>query len=167
MVSEVSAVGVNVPVQVLPLLIDIAASEPLAQVTSSLLANPATASEKTIVRVGVSPDFMAVSSYGSSTTSSGVVRIVKDLETDIEGRDVILVEDIVDSGLTLAYLRGVLGDRRPASLEICALLVREGAEDSGARYAGFPIPPDFVVGYGLDVAENYRELDAIRVFEPE
>jgi hypoxanthine phosphoribosyltransferase len=80
---------------------------------------------------------------------------------------VILVEDIVDSGLTLAYLRGVLGDRRPASLEICALLVREGAEDSGARYAGFPIPPDFVVGYGLDVAENYRELDAIRVFEPE
>ena len=112
-------------------------------------------------------DFMAVSSYGTSTTSSGVVRIVKDLETDIEGRDVILVEDIVDSGLTLAYLRGVLGDRRPASLEICALLVREGAEDSGARYAGFPIPPDFVVGYGLDVAEHYRELDAIRVFEPE
>ena len=77
------------------------------------------------------------------------------------------MEDIVDSGLTLAYLRGVLGDRRPASLEICALLVREGAEDSGARYAGFPIPPDFVVGYGLDVAEHYRELDAIRVFEPE
>ena len=111
-------------------------------------------------------DFMAVSSYGSGTTSSGVVRIVKDLETDIEGRDVILVEDIVDSGLTLAYLRSVLGDRNPASLEICALLVREGADDSAAKYSGFPIPPDFVVGYGLDVAEHYRELDAVRVFEP-
>lgn len=111
-------------------------------------------------------DFMAVSSYGSGTTSSGAVRIVKDLETDIEGRDVILVEDIVDSGLTLAYLRRVLGDRNPASLEICALLVREGAKDSGAKYSGFPIPPDFVVGYGLDVAEHYRELDSIRVFEP-
>ncbi|MEM9203189.1 MAG: hypoxanthine phosphoribosyltransferase [Actinomycetota bacterium] len=111
-------------------------------------------------------DFMAVSSYGAGTTSSGVVRIVKDLETDIEGRDVILVEDIVDSGLTLAYLRRVLGDRNPDSLEICALLVREGAQDSGAKYSGFPIPPDFVVGYGLDVAEHYRELDAIKVFEP-
>ena len=110
-------------------------------------------------------DFMAVSSYGSGTTSSGVVRIVKDLETDIEGRDVILVEDIVDSGLTLQYLTKVLGDRKPASLEICALLVREGASDGGAKYFGFPIPPDFVVGYGLDVAEHYRELDAIRVFE--
>ena len=118
------------------------------------------------IDVPVELDFMAVSSYGSGTTSSGVVRIVKDLETDIEGRDVILVEDIVDSGLTLAYLRRVLGDRKPASLEICALLVREGAEDSGAKYSGFPIPPDFVVGYGLDVAEHYRELDAIRVFEP-
>ena len=118
------------------------------------------------IDVPVELDFMAVSSYGSGTTSSGVVRIVKDLETDIEGRDVILVEDIVDSGLTLAYLRRVLGDRNPASLEICALLVREGAEDSGAKYSGFPIPPDFVVGYGLDVAEHYRELDAIRVFEP-
>jgi len=111
-------------------------------------------------------DFMAVSSYGSGMVSSGAVRIVKDLETDIEGRDVILVEDIVDSGLTLAYLRRVLSDRNPASLEICALLVREGAKDSGARYAGFPIPPDFVVGYGLDVAEHYRELDEIRVFDP-
>ena len=95
-----------------------------------------------------------------------MVRIVKDLETDIEGRDVILVEDIVDSGLTLQYLTKVLRDRKPASLEICALLVREGASDGGARYFGFPIPPDFVVGYGLDVAEHYRELDAIHVFEP-
>jgi len=111
-------------------------------------------------------DFMAVSSYGESTQSSGVVRIVKDLETDIEGRDVILVEDIVDSGLTLRYLRTLLGDRRPASLEVCALLVREGAETGDVRYFGFPIPPDFVVGYGLDVAQHYRELDSIRVFDP-
>ena len=78
----------------------------------------------------------------------------------------VTLDAIKDSGLTLAYLRRVLGDRKPASLEICALLVREGAEDSGAKYSGFPIPPDFVVGYGLDVAEHYRELDAIRVFEP-
>ncbi len=111
-------------------------------------------------------DFMAVSSYGESTQSSGVVRIVKDLETDIEGRDVILVEDIVDSGLTLRYLRSLLGDRNPRSLEICALLVREGANTGDVRYFGFPIPPDFVVGYGLDVAEHYRELDSIRVFDP-
>ena len=111
-------------------------------------------------------DFMAVSSYGDSTTTSGVVRIVKDLETDIRGRDVILVEDIVDSGLTLRYLRQLLEDRGPASLEVCALLVREGARSDDVRYVGFPIPPDFVVGYGLDVAQHYRELDSIRVFEP-
>lgn len=111
-------------------------------------------------------DFMAVSSYGDSTTTSGVVRIVKDLETDIRGRDVILVEDIVDSGLTLRYLRQLLEDRGPASLEVCALLVREGARSDDVRYFGFPIPPDFVVGYGLDVAQHYRELDSIRVFEP-
>jgi len=111
-------------------------------------------------------DFMAVSSYGESTQSSGVVRIVKDLETDIKGRDVILVEDIVDSGLTLRYLRQLLGDREPASLEICALLVREGAQTDDVKFFGFPIPPDFVVGYGLDVAEHYRELDAIMVFDP-
>ncbi len=111
-------------------------------------------------------DFMAVSSYGESTASSGVVRIVKDLETDIAGRDVLLVEDIVDSGLTLKYLRRLLGDRNPSSLEVCALLVREGARTDGVKYVGFPIPPDFVVGYGLDVAQYYRELSDIRVFEP-
>jgi len=111
-------------------------------------------------------DFMAVSSYGDSTESSGVVRIVKDLETDIRDRDVILVEDIVDSGLTLRYLRQLLEDRGPASLEVCALLVREGARSDDVTYVGFPIPPDFVVGYGLDVAQHYRELDSIRVFEP-
>ena len=118
------------------------------------------------IRLPVELDFMAVSSYGEATSSSGVVRIVKDLETDIRDRHVILVEDIVDSGLTLRYLRRLLEDRRPASLEVCALLVREGARTDGVRYVGFPIPPDFVVGYGLDVAEHYRELDAIRVFEP-
>lgn len=111
-------------------------------------------------------DFMAVSSYGDATTTSGIVRIVKDLETDIRGRDVILVEDIVDSGLTLRYLRQLLLDREPASLEVCALLVREGARSDDVRYVGFPIPPDFVVGYGLDVAQHYRELDCIRVFRP-
>jgi hypoxanthine phosphoribosyltransferase len=79
---------------------------------------------------------------------------------------VILVEDIVDSGLTLRYLRQLLLDREPASLEVCALLVREGARSDDVRYVGFPIPPDFVVGYGLDVAQHYRELDSIRVFEP-
>ncbi len=111
-------------------------------------------------------DFMAVSSYGQATESSGVVRIVKDLETDIRDRDVLLVEDIVDSGLTLRYLRRLLGDRLPRSLEVCALLVREGARTDDVRYVGFSIPPDFVVGYGLDVAQHYRELDSIRVFEP-
>lgn len=110
-------------------------------------------------------DFMAVSSYGESTKSSGVVRIVKDLETDIRGRHVLIVEDIVDSGLTLRYLKELLAAREPASMEICALMVKEGAK-TDARYVGFPIPPDFVVGYGLDVAQHYRELDSIRVFEP-
>jgi hypoxanthine phosphoribosyltransferase len=118
------------------------------------------------INLPVELDFMAVSSYGEATRSSGVVRIVKDLETDIRGRHVLLVEDIVDSGLTMRYLRQLLSDREPASLEVCALLVREGARDDGVRYVGFPIPPDFVVGYGLDVAEHYRELDSIRVFEP-
>ena len=118
------------------------------------------------IRLPVEFDFMAVSSYGDSTTTSGVVRIVKDLETDIRDRDVILVEDIVDSGLTLRYLRRLLEDRAPASLEVCALLVREGARSDDVRYVGFPIPGDFVVGYGLDVAQHYRELESIRVFEP-
>jgi hypoxanthine phosphoribosyltransferase len=105
-------------------------------------------------------DFMAVSSYGSSTRSSGVVRIVKDLDLDLSSRHVLLVEDIIDSGLTLQYLRKNLAARNPASLEVCALLVREGLQkrDPGLRYVGFRIPPDFVIGYGLDVAERYRNL---------
>ena len=105
-------------------------------------------------------DFMAVSSYGSATKTSGVVRIVKDLDLDLTGRDVLIVEDIVDSGLTLAYLRRNLLSRGPNSLEVCALLVREGNDkvDLDLKYVGFRIPPAFVVGYGLDVAERYRNL---------
>jgi hypoxanthine phosphoribosyltransferase len=105
-------------------------------------------------------DFMAVSSYGTATHSSGVVRILKDLELDLTGRHVLIVEDIVDSGLTLAYLRKNLLARGPASLEVCALLLKEGlqAGDPDIKYVGFRIPPVFVVGYGLDVAERYRNL---------
>ena len=108
-------------------------------------------------------DFMAVSSYGSSTKSSGVVRIVKDLDIDLTGRHVLLVEDIIDSGLTLQYLRRNLAHRGPASLEVCALLVREGLQKSDPQlaYVGFEIPPDFVIGYGLDVGELYRNLPYI------
>ena len=105
-------------------------------------------------------DFMAVSSYGNATRSSGVVRIVKDLDLDLTGRHVLIVEDIIDSGLTLAYLRKNLQARNPASVEVCALLVREGLQkkDPDLRYVGFRIPPAFVVGYGLDVADRYRNL---------
>jgi hypoxanthine phosphoribosyltransferase len=108
-------------------------------------------------------DFMAVSSYGSATRSSGVVRIMKDLDLDLTGRDVLIVEDIVDSGLTLAYLRKNLAARGPASMEVCALLVKEGLQrvELDLRYVGFRIPPDFVIGYGLDVAERYRNLPYI------
>jgi hypoxanthine phosphoribosyltransferase len=108
-------------------------------------------------------DFMAVSSYGSATRTSGVVRIEKDLEIDLGNRHVLIVEDIVDSGLTLAYLRKNLAARGPASLEVCALLLKEGLQrgDLDLRYVGFTIPPDFVVGYGLDVAQRYRNLSAV------
>lgn len=111
-------------------------------------------------------DFMAVSSYGAATKTSGVVRIVKDLDIDLADRHVLLVEDIVDSGLTLRYLRRNLLSRNPASLEVCALLVREGAEeDQGLRYVGFRIGDEFVIGYGLDVAERYRNLRRICAFD--
>ena len=111
-------------------------------------------------------DFMAVSSYGSSTKTSGVVRIVKDLDIDLAGRHVLVVEDIIDSGLTLNYLRRNLAARGPASIEVCALLVRDGrqADDLDLRYIGFRIPPAFVVGYGLDVGERYRNLPDVRVY---
>src|SRR2546423_6664096 len=105
-------------------------------------------------------DFMAVSSYGSATKTSGVVRILKDLDTDLTDRHVLIVEDIVDSGLTLAYLRKNLAARGPASLEVCSLLVKEGLQkvDPDLRYVGFRIPPGFVVGYGLDADERHRNL---------
>jgi hypoxanthine phosphoribosyltransferase len=112
-------------------------------------------------------DFMAVSSYGSSTKTSGVVRIVKDLDLDLTDRHVLIVEDIIDSGLTLTYLRRNLAARHPASLEVCALLVKEGLQPQpqDLRYIGFNIPPEFVVGYGLDVAERYRNLPYICVYQ--
>ncbi len=118
------------------------------------------------IELPVEFDFMAVSSYGTATKTSGVVRIVKDLDLDLTGRDVVLVEDIVDSGLTLSYLRKNLKARKPASLEVCALLVREGMQrkDPGLKYVGFRIPPDFVIGYGLDVGEQYRNLPYVCVY---
>ena len=105
-------------------------------------------------------DFMAISSYGSSTKSSGVVRILKDLDVAIEGKDVLIVEDIIDSGLTLQYLLRNLAARKPASLEVCALLIKPGARqaESAPRYVGFELPDAFVIGYGLDHAERYRNL---------
>jgi hypoxanthine phosphoribosyltransferase len=105
-------------------------------------------------------DFMAVSSYGSATDSSGVVRILKDLDASIEGRDVLLVEDIVDSGLTLHYLLKNLGARDPASLEVCALLTKPERRrvEEPIRYVGFEIPNRFAIGYGLDHAQRYRNL---------
>ena len=121
------------------------------------------------IEVPCEVDFMAVASYGSSTQSSGVVRILKDLDAAIEGRDVLIVEDIVDSGLTLSYLRKTLAARGAASLEVCALLVREGLQktEEDLRYVGFRIPPKFVIGYGLDFAERYRNLPYVCVFEGE
>jgi hypoxanthine phosphoribosyltransferase len=112
-------------------------------------------------------DFMAVSSYGAATKTSGVVRIVKDLDLDLTDRHVLIVEDIVDSGLTLAYLRKNLLARGPASLDVCALLVRDGnaMTELDLRYIGFRIPPAFVVGYGLDVAERYRNLPFVCVYD--
>jgi len=108
----------------------------------------------------VEVDFMAVSSYGAATKTSGIVRIVKDLDIDLGDRDVIIVEDIVDSGLTLSYLRKGLLARKPASLEICALLVKHDQQRAHVEvpYVGFDIPAEFVVGYGLDVAERHRNL---------
>ena len=111
-------------------------------------------------------DFMAVASYGTATKTSGVVRILKDLDLDLTNRHVLVVEDIVDSGLTLSYLRRNLLARNPASLEVCALLVKEGMQRTNPdiAYTGFRIPPDFVVGYGLDADERYRNLPYICVY---
>jgi hypoxanthine phosphoribosyltransferase len=121
-----------------------------------------------VIDLPVEVDFMAISSYGSGTQTSGIVRIVKDLEISIEGRAVIVVEDIVDSGLTLSYLLKSLQARRPRSLAICALLTKpERREvDVPVTYVGFEIPNRFVVGYGLDVNERFRNLREIGVVEP-
>jgi len=115
----------------------------------------------------VEVDIMAIASYGGGTKSSGVIRIVKDLDADLTDRHVIVVEDIVDSGVTLSYLRRNLKARGPASLEVCALLVKETAMavEPTLRYVGFRIPSDFVVGYGLDVAERYRNLSDVRRYD--
>jgi len=113
-------------------------------------------------------DFMAVSSYGSSTKSSGVVRIIKDLDEDIEGRHVLVVEDILDTGLTLKYLLKNLASRKPKSLEVCTLLSKEGKQrvPISCKYIGFDVPDEFVVGYGLDYAERYRNLPYIGILKP-
>jgi hypoxanthine phosphoribosyltransferase len=114
-------------------------------------------------------DFMAISSYGAGTQSSGVVRIIMDLERDIAGRHVLIVEDIVDSGRTLRYLRHLLLDRGPASLRICTLLNKPARRtvDVPVDYVGFDIPDAFVVGYGLDYGERYRHLPYVGVLRPE
>jgi hypoxanthine phosphoribosyltransferase len=110
-------------------------------------------------------DFMAISSYGGATDSSGVVRILKDLDINIEGRHVLVVEDIIDTGLTLSYLMRSLGAREPASLEVCALLVKHGRRETDVpvKYVGFEIPNRYVVGYGLDFGERYRNLPHVAV----
>jgi hypoxanthine phosphoribosyltransferase len=114
-------------------------------------------------------EFMAVSSYGSATSSSGVVRILKDLDRDITGKHVLVLEDIIDSGLTLSWLLKNLGGRAPASLEVCALLRKPDAVkvDVPVKYIGFDIPNEFVIGYGLDYAERYRDLPYIATLKAE
>jgi hypoxanthine phosphoribosyltransferase len=120
------------------------------------------------LRIPLEMDWMAVSSYGSGTQSSGVVRILKDLDSDLHDRDVLIVEDIIDSGLTLSWLRANLESRGAASVEICALLRKPDAAkvDVDVRYVGFDIPNAFVVGYGLDYAEKYRNLRGVGVLAP-
>ena len=121
------------------------------------------------ISVSCEIDFMAISSYGASTDSSGVVRILKDLDLNIDGRHVLVVEDIIDSGLTLSYLLRNLESREPASLEICALLTKPARReiDVSVRYVGFEIPNRFVIGYGLDFAERYRNLPYVGVLRDE
>lgn len=116
----------------------------------------------------VAMDWMAVSSYGAGTTSSGVVRILKDLETDIQDRDVLIVEDVIDSGLTLSWLVGNLKSRGPKSVEVCTMVRKPLAldVDLDVRYIGFDLPDEFIVGYGLDYAEKYRNLPFIGTLAP-
>jgi len=121
------------------------------------------------IHLPVEIDFMAISSYGSATESSGVVRILKDLESPIEGKDVLIVEDIIDSGLTLRYLLETLQSRKPGTLRVCALLDKAKEREHVLKldYVGFSIPNRFVVGYGLDYAQLYRNLPYIGVLKPE
>ncbi len=121
------------------------------------------------VTVPMEIDFIAISSYGTSTRSSGVVRILKDLDENVTGRHVLVIEDIIDTGLTLSYLMRTLLERRPASLEICTLLDKPARRlvDVPVKYTGFTIPDKFVVGYGLDYAQKYRNLPFIGVLKPE
>jgi hypoxanthine phosphoribosyltransferase len=121
------------------------------------------------ITLPVEIDLMAVASYGADTTSSGVVRIMKDVDTDLTGRHVLVVEDIIDSGITLSYLQKYLWAHEPATLEVCALLVKSGLQlrNVDLRYIGFTIPPDFVIGYGLDVDQRYRNLSDICVYRPD
>lgn len=120
------------------------------------------------LRIPVQMDWMAISSYGSSTKSSGVVRILKDLDTELHGRRVLVVEDILDSGLTLSWLVGNLRSRGPASVEVCTLLRKPDAVkiEVDVRHCGFDIPDEFVIGYGLDYAERYRNLRDVAVLAP-
>lgn len=121
------------------------------------------------IKLPLEMDYMAVSSYGNGTKSSGVVRILKDLSSSIEGRHVIIAEDILDSGLTLKFLIKSLSARKPASIEVCTLLRKDtpNQADVNCRYIGFECPNEFIVGYGLDYAERYRNLSCIGVLRPE
>lgn len=121
------------------------------------------------ITVPLSIDFMAISSYGASTSTSGVVRILKDLETNIEGKDILIVEDIIDSGLTLKYLKELLISRGPRSVRICTILNKPARRkvEVEVEYKGFDIPDEFVVGYGLDYAEKYRNLPFVAILKPE
>ena len=121
------------------------------------------------VTIPCSMDFMAVSSYGNATTTTGAVKINKDLSQDIEGRHIVIVEDILDSGVTLSYLTGYLQNRKPASITIATLLDKPSRRRAPvyAKYAGFQVPDAFVVGYGLDFAEKYRNLPYIGILKPE
>ncbi|MDK2932537.1 MAG: hypoxanthine phosphoribosyltransferase [Clostridiales bacterium] len=121
------------------------------------------------ITLPVELDFMAISSYGAATSTSGVVRILKDLETDVEGKDILIVEDIIDSGLTLKYLKELLISRGPKSVKICTILNKPARRQENVHvdYIGFDIPDEFVVGYGLDYAEKYRNLPFVGILKPE
>ncbi len=121
------------------------------------------------ISIPVSIDFMAVSSYGSGTKSSGVVKIIKDIDINLEGMDLLIVEDILDSGKTLAYLKELLEGRSPASIRVATLLDKPARRQADVRpdYCGFEVPDEFIIGYGLDYAERYRNLPYIGVLKPE